>query len=374
MQLSSSVALSWALKAVVDLEVFEVFAKAGPGTYLSASEIIVSHHSPKNADRAAQILDRILCLLVSHSVLSCLPVMLKNGRVERRYGMTSTAKYLAKREDGLSMSWFLPLVLQKEYYTAWANLKHMVLEGGEVNEHSIAMDECEMDPNIGKIYNKSQYSLTTVVMEKMMEVYKGFEGLKSLIDVGGGVGTASSFISRKYPSIKVINFDLPRVIEEAPVIPVVNRISKPDKSTVRCGADQLPPKTARTNLDVAESEQRNCRTVDIRADEVDDGHIAKSTDSTAYREQSRRNVARCNDGTDIINCDHHGVYHSTKYEPKHSMRNFYQLDVIVMALSWGGKERDEEDFNVLGKKAGFASVKTACRAYGYWIIELRKSP
>ncbi|KAK9157200.1 hypothetical protein Scep_003774 [Stephania cephalantha] len=75
--------------------------------------------------------------------------------------------------------------------------------------------------------------------------------------------------------------------------------SKPDKFKVRCGTDQRPLKT--TNLrfvaeqihdhlrwqetysDVAESEQRKCRTTDIRVDGVDDGHIAKTKDSTAYR-------------------------------------------------------------------------------------------
>ncbi|KAK9119508.1 hypothetical protein Scep_017601 [Stephania cephalantha] len=47
-----------------------------------------------------------------------------------------------------------------------------------------------------------------------------------------------------------------------------------NKSKVRCGADQRPPKTARNKFDVAESEQRNCRTADIR---VDGGQIAKAT-------------------------------------------------------------------------------------------------
>ncbi|KAK9132391.1 hypothetical protein Scep_011919 [Stephania cephalantha] len=86
--------------------------------------------------------------------------------------------------------------------------------------------------------------------------------------------------------------------EEMEMLKVVNRTSTPDKSKVRCGADQRPPKT--TNLrfiaeqindhrrrqengsDVAESEQRNCRTTDIRVDGVDDRQIAESMDSTAY--------------------------------------------------------------------------------------------
>ncbi|KAK9166835.1 hypothetical protein Scep_002026 [Stephania cephalantha] len=57
-----------------------------------------------------------------------------------------------------------------------------------------------------------------------------------------------------------------------------------DKSKVRCGADQRPPKTAKNRF-VAASEQRNCRIADIG---VDDEQIARSIDSTAYREQSRR--------------------------------------------------------------------------------------
>ncbi|KAK9093426.1 hypothetical protein Syun_028337 [Stephania yunnanensis] len=218
----------------------------------------------------------------------------------------------------------------------------MVLEGGEVNEHSIAMDECEMDPNIGKIYNKSQYSLTTVVMEKMMEIYKGFEGLKSLIDVGGGVGTASSFISRKYPSIKVIIFDLPRVIEEAPVIPGVEHVGGYMFESNIPKAEAIFMKNITHNWSDEHCLKllRNCYEV-----VPDDGKVIIMEFITPQVP-----------------------------EPKHSMRNFYQLDVIVMVVSGGGKERDEEDFNVLGKKAGFASVKTTCRAYGYWIIELRKSP
>ncbi|KAK9104114.1 hypothetical protein Scep_020958 [Stephania cephalantha] len=75
-----------------------------------------------------------------------------------------------------------------------------------------------------------------------------------------------------------------------------------DKSKVRCGTDQRPPKTTNlrfvaehindhlrrqeTDYDVAE--QNNGTVKQRKVDGVDDVHIAKSTDSTAYREQRRR--------------------------------------------------------------------------------------
>jgi len=56
-------------------------------------------------------------------------------------------------------------------------------------------------------------------MKKILETYKGFEGLETVVDVGGGTGAVLSMIVAKYPSMKGINFDLPHVIEDAPPLP-----------------------------------------------------------------------------------------------------------------------------------------------------------
>ncbi|GFP97660.1 caffeic acid 3-o-methyltransferase 2 [Phtheirospermum japonicum] len=57
---------------------------------------------------------------------------------------------------------------------------------------------------------------STIIMNKILDKYDGFDGLKSLVDVGGGIGTSLSMIISKYPSIKCINFDLSQVIQDAP--------------------------------------------------------------------------------------------------------------------------------------------------------------
>jgi len=60
---------------------------------------------------------------------------------------------------------------------------------------------------------------TTLVMKKVVESYKGFEGIKTLVDVGGGLGININLVTSKYPDIHGINFDLPHVIRDAPSYP-----------------------------------------------------------------------------------------------------------------------------------------------------------
>ena len=63
------------------------------------------------------------------------------------------------------------------------------------------------------------YNVTTIVVKKILETYKGFEQIKNLVDVGGNLGVTLSLIVSKYPHIKATNFDLRQVIESAPVYP-----------------------------------------------------------------------------------------------------------------------------------------------------------
>ncbi|KAM7525969.1 hypothetical protein LguiA_015871 [Lonicera macranthoides] len=59
----------------------------------------------------------------------------------------------------------------------------------------------------------------SMFMKKMLEIYGGFEGLKSLVDVGDGDGTILNLIASNYPAIKDTNFDLAQIIEKSPSYP-----------------------------------------------------------------------------------------------------------------------------------------------------------
>lgn len=101
------------------------------------------------------------------------------------------------------------------------SLKDAILQGGTAfkRAHGISIYEyAAKDERISKITNEAM-SDTALLYKKVIEIYKGFEGVQTLVDVGGGMGTTLTVILSTHPSIKAINFDLPHVIQIAPSHP-----------------------------------------------------------------------------------------------------------------------------------------------------------
>lgn len=69
MQLVSALVLLMVLKSAIELGVLEIIAKAGPGALLSPSEIATRLQTDN--PEAPLVLDRILHLLASYSILTC---------------------------------------------------------------------------------------------------------------------------------------------------------------------------------------------------------------------------------------------------------------------------------------------------------------
>lgn len=69
---------------------------------------------------------------------------------------------------------------------------------------------------INKLFNKGLSDISSITMKKILETYNGFEGVGSVVDVGGGTGAIINMVASKYPTTKCVNFDLPHVIKEAP--------------------------------------------------------------------------------------------------------------------------------------------------------------
>ena len=75
------------------------------------------------------------------------------------------------------------------------------------------------DSRFNHIFNKAMISHTTLVINKVLNKYKGFEDLKELVVVGGGLGLTLKMIRSKYPNIKSINFNFSHVIQDASPYP-----------------------------------------------------------------------------------------------------------------------------------------------------------
>ncbi|TXG60279.1 hypothetical protein EZV62_014852 [Acer yangbiense] len=219
--LAMSVVIPLAMRTAVELDVFEIIGKAGPGAKLSASDIATQ--IPTTNPNAPNMLDRILRLLASYRVLDC---SISGG--ERLYGISCVSKYFVSNEDGVSLAPFLLLPLQSVYLESWPKLKDAIIEGGTPFKMINGMHLFEYaaaNPRFNQVYNKGVLNYTTVVMKKIIESYRGFEQFQQLVDVGGGLGVTLDLITSKYPHIKAINFDMPHVIKDAPSYPGVEHLS-----------------------------------------------------------------------------------------------------------------------------------------------------
>ncbi|PIA40021.1 hypothetical protein AQUCO_02500025v1 [Aquilegia coerulea] len=342
MQLASLSVLPMVLKAVIELDVLEIIAKAGEGAYISPTEI-ASQISTSNP-QAPVMLDRMLRLLVSHNVLSCNLPTLEDGRVvERLYGLAPVCKFLVKNEDGVSMAPLLLMNQDKVLMESWYYLKDAILDGGVPFDKAYGINAFEFlgkDLRLNKIFNKAMSNHSTITMKKILELYNGFEGLNCLVDVGGGIGSTSNMIVSKHPSIKAINFDLPHVIANAPEYPGVEHV----------GGDMF--------VSIPKGDAVFMKWI-----------LHDWSDELCTKALKNCYEALPSDGKMIIVESIIPEFPETNLPTKH----VFHGDSIMLAFNPGGKERTEKELGELSIGAGFVGFKLICCAFNSWVIELSKT-
>nr|POF25887.1 caffeic acid 3-o-methyltransferase [Quercus suber] len=117
MQLVNSCALSMALQSTIELGVFDILAKAGPRAKLSPSQIVAQ--MPTKNPEATVMLDRILRMLASHSVLGCSVVADEFGSYQRLYSLSPVSKHFVRNEDGVSLGPLMALHQDKVFLGSW---------------------------------------------------------------------------------------------------------------------------------------------------------------------------------------------------------------------------------------------------------------
>ncbi|XP_028760593.1 isoliquiritigenin 2'-O-methyltransferase-like [Neltuma alba] len=216
------------LKASIELNLFEIIAKEG-GRHVSASEVASKLPSSSQHKDLAFRIDRLLRLLASHSLLNCSFREKEDGGTERLYAISPVGKYFVGGDDnGGFLALFSSFICHRALLDAWMNFKVAIIE--EDNDlfkkvHGMPMYQyAEIDPAWNNIFNKAMANRCNVEMRRILEIYKGFEGTSTLVDVGGGTGQNLKMIVSKYPSIKGINFDLPNVVQNAPPHPGIEHV------------------------------------------------------------------------------------------------------------------------------------------------------
>lgn len=120
MQLVNSTVLPMAMQSAIELGVFDIIDKAGVGAKLSAKDI-AEQLSCKNPD-AATMLDRVLRLLASHSIIDCTVIDDEKGHpphLQRLYSMAPVTKYFAWNGGGGSLGPLMVLTQDKAILDSW---------------------------------------------------------------------------------------------------------------------------------------------------------------------------------------------------------------------------------------------------------------
>ncbi|XP_075484043.1 caffeic acid 3-O-methyltransferase 1-like [Primulina tabacum] len=338
MQLASASVLPFVLKVAVELDLLELVKKKGPEAFVSPAELATELPSG-NPDKH-NMLDRILRLLASYSILYCKEKTMPDGSIERLYSLAPVCKFYTKNDDGVSLGPLLIMNLDKILLETRNHLKDAILEGGNAFKKAHKMSVFKYmatDPRFNKVFNTGMSNNSTIVMKKLVETYDGFKGIETLVDAGGGTGASLHIIISKHPTIRGINFDLPHVILNAPSFAGVDNI----------GGDMflgLP-----------------------KADAIFMKWILHDWSDTDCLKILKRCHEALPDGGKIIVLE--GILPETQSE---GLICNFQLDVTMLTFNPGGKERTEKEFHALAKQAGFKESHTICSVLPCWVLEFRR--
>jgi hypothetical protein len=236
MRLATTMAVPAALKAAIELGVFEILAKArGAGKSLTAKEIasqVLQSDSGGLSVINDRYLERILRLLASENVVreSAVTVASSNSssRTERCYALQPVGTYFVRNdEDAASLAPLLILSQDRDLIEAWHHLSATVLDDSTDpfrKAHGESFFQyTRHNPRVDKIFQAGMAHSSRLYMQAVLRAYHGFEDEKCLVDVGGGTGSSLALIAAKYPHIRGINYDLPHVVAASPAYPGIAR-------------------------------------------------------------------------------------------------------------------------------------------------------
>ncbi|KAL6541456.1 Caffeic acid 3-O-methyltransferase [Orobanche gracilis] len=380
MKLASASVLPMVLKSAIELDLLELIKKSGEGAFVSPADLAAQ--LPTTNPEAGVMVDRILRLLASYNVLNCILKMLPDGGVERLYGLAPVCKFLTKNEDGVSTAALVaepggvregPRTLlagrsckgrvsvdvvrllpkcglafrghdesSTRQIESWYHLKDAVLDEAIPFNKAYGMTPFEYsgkDLRFNKVFNQGMSNQSTILMKRVLDIYHGFEGSNTLVDVGGGIGATLDIIVSKHPSIKGINFDVPHVIDDAPSYPGIKHV----------GGDMF--------LSVPKGDAIFMKWI---CHDWSDEHCLKLLKNCyeALPEKGKVILAEYI----LPEAPDTGL----------ATQNVVHFDMVMMAHFLGGKERTEKEFQALAKGAGFKEFQKVCCAYNTWIMELGK--
>ncbi|XP_009770464.1 myricetin 7/4'-O-methyltransferase 2-like [Nicotiana sylvestris] len=139
-----------------------------------------------------------------------------NQHENEHYSLTPASQLLVKN-DPLSMRTYFLFTHDPVLLKACSCLSDWFQDDSSTAFHTAnkisLWDYYVQEPRVGDSYNESMASDSRLIANVLITECKHvFEGLTSLVDVGGGTGTVAIAIAKAFPAIKCTVLDLPRVV------------------------------------------------------------------------------------------------------------------------------------------------------------------
>ena len=224
MELAHMISVPMSLNAVVRLNVADAIWQGGSNSPLSASQIL-TRVLPWGHQGDPENLQRILRMLTSYGVFAEHLIKTPDSDTsERQYSLTEVGKTLVTDSEGLSYASYVLQHHQDELMRAWPLAHEAVVDPTlepfvKVNGEP-AYSYYGKRPEMNGLMMKAMSGASVPFMKAFLDVYDGFDGVTTLVDVGGSAGDCLRMILKKHPHVKEgINFDLPEVVAKAPIIP-----------------------------------------------------------------------------------------------------------------------------------------------------------
>jgi len=235
----------------------------------------------------------------------------------------------------------LAMVYAEELYRAWGDFLYSVRTGKPAFDHMFGMNAFEYfekNPEAGRIFNEAMVGYTNQVAAAVAQGYD-FSSSGTIVDVGGGYGTLLTATLRKAPSTKGVLFDLPHVISSAEGAITASGVA--DRCE-RIGGDFFESVPAGDTYLLSQI-----------LHDWDDARCVKIL-------QNCRKAMSANGRLLVVEL----------VLPPGDQPSFGKwLDLHMLAVAPGGRERTEAEYEVLFRAAGFTLERVVPTAAGPSIVE-----
>ncbi|KAJ6975710.1 trans-resveratrol di-O-methyltransferase-like [Populus alba] len=202
---------SMTLKCAVQLGIPDVIQKHGKPMTLSELVSALPIHPSK-----AQYVHRLMRILVHSGFFS--QQNLNGVHNQEAYSLTQSTRLLLK-DNPWSVRPLLLLVLDPVLTKPWDCLSTW-FRNDDRNAFSVAHEKtlweyAGQDASLNNLFNEAMASDSILASKLVVSKCKGiFDGVNSLVDVGGGLGTMAKGIAEAFPDMNCTVFDLPHVVSD----------------------------------------------------------------------------------------------------------------------------------------------------------------